>query len=62
MSTGWTIQEIDNTPWPDMIDLLRYLKLNPPMYLQYKWVHFESDKGHKPTESELEDAIMGMNK
>jgi hypothetical protein len=60
MSTGWTVQQIDATPWPDMVDLLRYLKLNPPMYLQYKWVHFEADKGKKPTEEELFSAIEGL--
>ena len=34
--TGWTIRELDATPWPDVMDLLDYWTANPPLHLMVK--------------------------
>ena len=35
-ATGWTIRELDATPWPDVLDLLDYWSECPPLHLMVK--------------------------
>lgn len=61
LATGWTVPEIEACPWPDFAILLKYMKKNPPLYKMFRWANFEEEeKGHRPTEDELAQAIVGM--
>lgn len=31
-ATGWTIQQLDATPWPAVMDLIDYWADNPPVH------------------------------
>ena len=31
-TTGWTLPELNATPWPDVMDLLEYWASNPPLH------------------------------
>ena len=35
-ATGWTIRELDETPWPVVLDLLEYWADSPPLHLMVK--------------------------
>ena len=37
MSLGKFPSEVDEMPFPDVIDLMEYQKENPPMHLLHKW-------------------------
>jgi len=61
LATGWTIKEIDNTPWPDVADLLRYMRKNPPTYLLTKWAYFKTEPTNTPTSlEELKQGLMEL--
>jgi len=44
-ATGWTIRELDETPWPDALDLLDYWLDCPPVHLMVK--DYMGIKDHK---------------
>jgi hypothetical protein len=46
MATGWTIQQIEVTPWPSVLDLLSYWQENPPLHIL---VQAFFDKKEKPS-------------
>lgn len=35
-TTGWTVRQVDETPWPDIQDLINYWMSNPPLHLMLK--------------------------
>lgn len=46
-TTGWTIRELDDTPWPEIADLLDYWHESPPVHLLMK-----ADMKYEPQEPE----------
>lgn len=49
-ATGWTVQEVDATPWPDLLDLLDYLDNNPPLHVMIRGFLGIKGRTKAPTE------------
>ena len=48
--TGWTIPQLNATPWPDTQDLLDYWFDNPPLHLMvkaYLGIEREEEEEHR---------------
>ena len=44
-ATGWTVAELDRTPWPDVMDLLDYWAECPPLHLMVRaYMGYKSPK------------------
>jgi hypothetical protein len=59
-ATGWTIRELDATPWPDVLDLLDYWTASPPVHVMVR--AYMGIKGEEPEDHEImsEDDFMAM--
>jgi len=57
--TGWTLRELESTPWPDCLELMSYWKHHPPVHVLVRgFFEIEDDEpGNIPTEDELEAGI-----
>jgi len=60
--TGWSVQAIDATPWPDLQDLLCYWGHHPPVHVLLRNFLRSEDRstGHIPTEDELAAGIADL--
>lgn len=64
--TGWTPQQLDAAPWPDVVDLLKFWRSNPPLHVNLQrlanaFLQEETPQADPapPTEAELH-SIAGM--
>jgi hypothetical protein len=63
--TGWTARIVDSTPWPDVLDLLGYWKVSPPVHVLVRAYMGggKSEQSITPTsEAELAAAIAGFER
>ena len=42
--TGWTLQQLEATPWPDVLELLAYWREWPPVHVLVKTGFFTDSK------------------
>lgn len=56
--TGWTVRELEETPWPQVTELLAYWKTFPPVHILVG-NFFEKKEGawKKPTEDDLDQVV-----
>jgi hypothetical protein len=62
-ATGWTARTVDATPWPDVLDLLDYWKVSPPVHVlvrAYMGGGSEEKAVTPMTEAELAAGIVGF--
>jgi len=60
-TTGWTFQQIEDTPWPVLLDLLDYWKENPPQHLlMKKLVGLPTGSAPRKFEPTPPDAVKAM--
>lgn len=48
---------IDGTPWPDVLDLLSYWRVSPPVHVLVR-AYMGIGKTEKPMEEPTEDALL----
>jgi len=58
-ATGWTVQQLEATPWPDVLELMHYWVAFPPIHILVKKGFFkEADQPRTITNpDELQAAI-----
>ena len=59
-ATGWTVQQLEATPWPDISDLRKYWQNHPPVHVLVAAFFEKKDTARTPTEDELEQGIQGF--
>lgn len=64
--TGWTSRQVDETPWPDVKDLLNYWKEYPPVHILVRpfFAGGGSSDGkvyEEPDEEQLAQGITGID-
>jgi len=60
-TTGWTIPELNATPWPDVADLLDYWQGNPPLHRMvaaYLGIEEQDEEDHRVMNREELEAWM----
>ena len=62
-ATGWTWRELDETPFPAILDLTRYWRWHPPVHelVLQAWFEPEGTKGREPSDAELAQLFQMIN-
>ncbi len=60
--TGWTFQELDASPWPDVLDLLEYWRTSPPVHVLVRaYLGYEVPEEVQPmTDAEVQAWFQGI--